>query len=280
MCGAHPGRRSWVSAALIAGSATPHGSVKTAPRLDRRYLRILLHQRLFHPECGTAQNHAQKRRPLVSRALDLALRRFAHCLCQRRGYALDVVGLSSTASFGSRLRWQNLVDGSVTVTHVLSSPPNSTRLTLCERDLTEAAVDGVWWPKSLDLSLELPDLVTVFNLWVGRVRRVVYDPTAWLPAPPRVIRRNEMVSLDPYRLVFSDTIYLKGTRSRDAVLFVLSPSSSGENAQRLLGEVAKSAQPMNAVLLRQLVRRCTADSGLTLESAPDTVSGQTAPPGR
>ena len=127
--------------------------------------------------------------------------------------------------FGGRLRWQKLVDGSVAVAHVLSSPSHPTRLTLCERDLTNAAVDGVWWPKSLDLALELPDLVTVFNLRVGRVRRVVYDPTAWLPAPSRVIRRNEMVSLDPYRLVFSDTIYLKGTRSRDAVLFVLAPSS-------------------------------------------------------
>lgn len=166
------------------------------------------------------------------------------------------------------------------MTHVLSSPPNPARLALCERDLTQAAVDGVWWPKTLDLSLELPDLVTVFNLRVGRVRRVVYDPTAWLPAPSRVIRRNEMVSLDPYRLVYSDTIYLKGTRSRDAVLFVLSPSSSGEDAQRLLREVAGSAQPMNAGLLRQLVRRCAPDSGLAPQSAPDTEFSQEWPPVR
>jgi hypothetical protein len=174
----------------------------------------------------------------------------------------------------------NSVDGNVTVAHVLSSPSNATRLTLCERDASEAAVDGVWWPKSLDLSLELPDLVTVFNLWVGSVRRVVYDPTAWLPAPPRVIRRNEMVSLDPYRLVYSDTIYLKGTRSRDAVLFVLSPASSGEDAQRLLCEVAASAQPMNASLLRALVRQSAPDSGLTAESAPTTEFGQGWLPGR
>ena len=152
--------------------------------------------------------------------------------------------------------------------HVSSYPSSVTRLALCERDQTRGAVDGAWWPKSLDLSLELPDLVTVFNLWVGRVRRVVYDPTAWLPAPPRVIRRNEMVSLDPCRLVFSDTIYLKGTRSRDAVLFVLSPSSSGENAQRLLSEVAKSAQPMNAGVLRQLVRECASGFGRSEDSAP------------
>ena len=107
------------------------------------------------------------------------------------------------------------------MTHVSPNPSNMARLALCERDHTRGAVDGAWWPKSLDLSSELPDLVAVFGSWIGEVHRVVYDPSVWLPAPSRVIRRNEMVSLDPYRMVFSDTIYLMGTHSRDAVLFVL-----------------------------------------------------------
>jgi hypothetical protein len=108
------------------------------------------------------------------------------------------------------------------------------------------------------LSSELPDLVAVFGSWIGKVHRVVYDPSAWMPAPARVIRRHEMISLDPYRLVFSDTIYLMGTHSRDAVLFVLPPASSSEDAGRLLGEVSSSAQPMNATVLRQLIRQCIA----------------------
>ncbi len=134
----------------------------------------------------------------------------------------------------------------------------ATRLALCERDQTLTAVDGVWWPKSSDLSRELPDLVAVFGLWIGTVRRVVYDPTTWLPAPARIVRHGEMVSLNPYRLVFSDTIYLKGTHSRDAVLFVLPPASSGERARRLLREVSTSAVPMNAGALRELARQSAA----------------------
>lgn len=139
------------------------------------------------------------------------------------------------------------------MTHVSPIPSPVARLALCERDHTRGAVDGAWWPKSLDLSSELPDLVAVFGSWIGEVHRIVYDPSAWLPAPSRVIRGNEMVSLDPYRMVFSDTIYLMGTHSRDAVLFVLSPSSTGEEAGRLLGEVSSSALPMNAGVLRHLV---------------------------
>ena len=140
--------------------------------------------------------------------------------------------------------------------HVSSNPSNVTRLALCQRDLTRGAIDGAWWPKSLNLSSELPDLVSVFGSWIGEVRRVVYDPTAWMDAPARVIHRHEMISLDPYRLVFSETIYLMGTHSRDAVLFVLPPASSGDDAGRLLGEVSGSAQPMNATVLRHLVRQC------------------------
>jgi len=161
-----------------------------------------------------------------------------------------------------------LLGGSVMVAHVSSDPSTVTRLVLCDRDDTRAAVDGAWWPKSLNLSSELPDLVAVFGSWIGAVQRVVYDPSVWLPAPARVIGRNQMVSLAPYRLVFSDIIYLMGTHSRDAVLFVLSPSSSGEDARRILCEVSSSAQPMNAEVLRQLIRTCPPGSGRSADSAP------------
>jgi hypothetical protein len=154
------------------------------------------------------------------------------------------------------------------VAHVSSYPSSAIRLTLCERDHTRAAVDGAWWPKSLDLSLELPDLLAVFGSWIGAVHRVVYDPRVWLPAPTRLIHHREMVSLNPYRLVFSDTIYLMGTHSRDAVLFVLPPSSSGEEARRLLCEVSTSAQPMNAEVLRQLARQCASGIERSEESSP------------
>ncbi|MCV7092250.1 hypothetical protein H7H80_22730 [Mycobacterium interjectum] len=102
-------------------------------------------------------------------------------------------------------------------------------------------------------------MLAVFGSWIGAVHRVVYDPSVWLPAPTRLIRHGEMVSLNPYRLVFSDTIYLVGTHSRDAVLFVLAPSSSDEEARRLLHEVSTSGLPMNARALRQLTRQYAAE---------------------
>jgi uncharacterized protein DUF5994 len=128
------------------------------------------------------------------------------------------------------------------------------RLALCERAGTRGGIDGAWWPKSSDLGSELPDLVAVFGSWIGAVARVVYDPSAWLSAPSRILSRNQMIAVDPYRLVFNDTVYMVGTHSRDAVLFVVPPSTASHAAERLLHLVSASAQPTNVSALRQLVR--------------------------
>ncbi|KKW64696.1 hypothetical protein AAV95_10575 [Mycolicibacterium elephantis] len=136
--------------------------------------------------------------------------------------------------------------------HITSQRSNTPRLVLCDRGRQTGAVDGVWWPPSADLRSALPDLVAVFGRLIGPVRRVVYDPAIWPHAPSRIIRGNTMVAVDPYSLVASDTIYLIGTHSRDAVLYVLPPSSSRDMAGRLLRTVDGADGPMSADMLRQL----------------------------
>ncbi|MET0897056.1 MAG: DUF5994 family protein [Mycobacterium sp.] len=132
--------------------------------------------------------------------------------------------------------------------------PDIARLATCDRAIGAGGVDGAWWPATQDLNIELPDLIAVVGAWIGPIRRVVYDRRAWLPAPARIIRGQTSITVDAYRLVASDTIYLQGTHSRDAVLFIVPPKSSGGTATRVLGEVAKSAHPMSVTLARQLLR--------------------------
>jgi hypothetical protein len=125
-------------------------------------------------------------------------------------------------------------------------------LALCGRGGVRNAIDGAWWPKSKDLSVVLPDLVAVFGSWIGPVSRVLYDPRTWPPAPSRIVRGTVAISVDPYRLVAHDTIYLIGTHSRNAVLFVVPPSSSGAAADRVLRAVSDSAEPISVTLARHL----------------------------
>src|ERR1700754_5129181 len=102
--------------------------------------------------------------------------------------------------------------------------PKPARLALCTRATIPGGVDGAWWPGSPDLRTELPGLVAVLGLAIGPVRRVVYDLSMWPTPPSRIIRGTMITSVDPYTLVARDTIYLMGTHSRDAVLYVVPPA--------------------------------------------------------
>jgi Family of unknown function (DUF5994) len=135
------------------------------------------------------------------------------------------------------------------------APPKtkSPRLALCSRSASRGGVDGAWWPGSSDLGAELPDLLAVVSSMIGEVRRVVYDPCMWPPTPSRVIRRGVAVAVDPYSLVNSDTLYLIGTHSRDAVLYVIPPSCDATLANRVLGAVSDSTVPMLASVVKHLL---------------------------
>jgi hypothetical protein len=145
----------------------------------------------------------------------------------------------------------------VQVARPLSKPA---RLALCDRSSLPGAVDGAWWPRSPNLRSELPDLVAVIGLSIGQVRRVVYDPSMWPNPPSRIIRGSIITSVDPYALVARDTIYLMGTHSRDAVLYVVPPTVPGAVVRRVLGAVSSQTPSMCVSVLRQLVKHFAAEA--------------------
>ncbi|MGV0718849.1 DUF5994 family protein [Mycolicibacterium sp. XJ662] len=136
---------------------------------------------------------------------------------------------------------------------IASQQSSPARLAFCDRGTESGAVDGAWWPTSTDLRVALPDLVAVLGRLIGPVHRVVYDPAVWPNAPSRVIRGNTAVAVNPYALLARDTIYLMGTHSRDAVLYVVPPSSRNDVVGRVLRTVADARAPMSADMLRRLV---------------------------
>ena len=90
---------------------------------------------------------------------------------------------------------------------------------------------------------------------IGPVRRVVYDPSLWPAAPSRIIRGTALTTVDPYTLVANDTIYLMGTHSRSAVLFVVPPAVPGAAVRRVLRAVSNATGAMSVAVLRHLVDR-------------------------
>jgi hypothetical protein len=149
--------------------------------------------------------------------------------------------------------------------HIASACSNATRLALCGRSTLPGGIDGAWWPGCADLRTELPDLIAVLGLQIGPVRRVVYDPNTWLPAPSRIIQGTAVIAVDHYALVARDTIYLIGSHSRDAVLYVVPPSTAGTAAHRVLRAVSDATQPMTVVVLRHLLSHSAAAAGRAVQ---------------
>ena len=131
--------------------------------------------------------------------------------------------------------------------------PSATRLAICGRTDQRGTVDGAWWPPAYDLKATLPDLISVMGRWLGPVHRVLYDPSLFPSAPSRVIRGSSVITVDRYSLVARDTIFVVGTHTRNALLFVVPPDTQADHARELLKTVSGAAQPMTVRMLRAIV---------------------------
>lgn len=140
---------------------------------------------------------------------------------------------------------------------VLNSPvaDKAPRLVFCNRSATRGGVDAAWLPGSNNLGAELPDLLAVIGSMIGEVRRVVYDPRSWTKTPSRMIRRGVAISIDPYPMVTCETIYLIGTHSRDAVIYVFPQTCTTAIVDRVLDAIRDSDAPMDTSVLRHLLGR-------------------------
>ena len=55
--------------------------------------------------------------------------------------------------------------------------------------------DGAWWPRSHDITAELPDLITALSAHLGRIRRVALDTAAWADVPRSLTVNGDMVKI-------------------------------------------------------------------------------------
>ena len=69
-----------------------------------------------------------------------------------------------------------------------NTPPEHTpRLRLKPKAPQSGYVDGAWWPRSDDLATELPDLLAVLSVRLGRIDRVMYNLNEWAKASAKLV---------------------------------------------------------------------------------------------
>jgi len=115
------------------------------------------------------------------------------------------------------------------VTTADGPPRYPLRLRLRPKAPTAGYVDGAWWPRSRDLAAELPALLAVLAVRLGRVPRVSYNLTEWTTAPRRIATDGLQIRLDGFWSRPAHTVDLIAEDRRRLTLLVV-PTDAGEEA--------------------------------------------------
>lgn len=143
----------------------------------------------------------------------------------------------------------------------LSLSPGVSALRIGSADLGHGPgpLDGAWWPKSRDLSLELPSLVGALDLIWGRITRLTINPEHWSVMPKKVPVAGHVVHVgwfvgeqDPHKLL------VLSYRTGRWDLLIVPPGTPRATAERLM---AAAADPGNVRTASELLAQADPDRG-------------------
>lgn len=108
--------------------------------------------------------------------------------------------------------------------------------------------DGAWWPRSNDISLELPDLITALSLQLGRIRRVALDTAAWGEVPRSIAANGDTVRIGCLA-ASTGTITLSCGLHEHHILLVVPPTTAWHTAATAMAVAAMTGNRTPADVL-------------------------------
>jgi Family of unknown function (DUF5994) len=109
--------------------------------------------------------------------------------------------------------------------HAVPQAQRELRLRLKPAGSTSGYVDGAWWPRSRDLTAEVPALATVLAVRLGSVWRVVYPLVAWDTAPTRIRHDGHPIRLEGFHSQDEHAITVVSLDARRIRLLVIPPDT-------------------------------------------------------
>jgi Family of unknown function (DUF5994) len=136
----------------------------------------------------------------------------------------------------------------MTSTRTRPPPTGHTQLRLRLKPKAPATgyVDGAWWPRSRDLTVELPALAEVLAVRLGQVQRVAYALSTWDSAPRRFEVDGYRVRLEGFSTQDRNIMHVTGSnRGRISLLVVPSEmtDAAGHDALMTAGRRGNADRP-------------------------------------
>jgi len=137
-----------------------------------------------------------------------------------------------------------------------TQPEHTPRLRLKPKAPQSGYVDGAWWPRSDDLAAELPDLLAVLSVRLGRIDRVLYNLNEWAKPSAKLVTGGRRVRLDGYRRQPLNTLEVLGLNRNKIALLVVPPDTDPNEAHATL---MAAAAPSNDSTVDSLLMNSARD---------------------
>lgn len=149
----------------------------------------------------------------------------------------------------------------------VQAPALPARLSLTPQTTLAGRLDGAWWPRSRDLTAELPLLADALEEPWGRVTRVTVNPTRWPLVPHTVPAGGHTLHVGWFTEQHPDTLILLSYTVGRWDLLVIPPETEPASAARLM---AAAAIPGSVLTAGDLMAN-EATVGRGLRDAPSRV---------
>jgi hypothetical protein len=118
-------------------------------------------------------------------------------------------------------------------------------------------LDGAWWPRSKDITAELPALIKALTEYLGPITRVGLDADAWTGLPTRLVIDDRVVHIDSDP-VGDDTVLITRGHNDHFALLVVPPDTTPDAARIAM---ARAVRADNLTQATQLLVATVDDPG-------------------
>ncbi|MFE5810054.1 DUF5994 family protein [Streptomyces sp. NPDC056491] len=117
--------------------------------------------------------------------------------------------------------------------------PGAALLRLETTQSRQGLLDGAWWPRSRDVTIELPALITALTAHLGPITRVGVDASAWGDVPTRLVIDGQVVHLDADP-VGDDTVLVTRGHNDHFALLVVPPDTTADAAREAMARAVRA----------------------------------------
>lgn len=135
----------------------------------------------------------------------------------------------------------------------LAGSPEGARLSFRQPVSTSGFIDSAWWPRSRDLTAELPPLLEVLRTAAREINHITFNIAAWDPAPRRMSIEGRTVRLGGFTTSDPLTVRLSDAWGVERIdILVIAPDADPSLAERAL---LLASQPDSPYRAREILTR-------------------------